>query len=129
MDIPLLDNTDAAFFDLVHQLLQIDDEPGPPNRRDQVRHPYRCVQLMAPYDGRELPTQAAFRRVQCRDISPRGFSFFADERPDYQYMIVALGPIPFTFLSARVVHTEARQCDDPSGYQVGCRFIDRIVIV
>jgi hypothetical protein len=115
----------AIFFQALHRLLE--DQKGPSSeRRRATRHAYECVQLLAYYDGRNAPAQAEFRNVLCHDLSPGGFSFFADEAPNLPYVIIALGAVPFTFFVARVLRVRPAAADEGRGYLVGCHFIRRV---
>lgn len=123
--MPVSETSDAAFFDLVHSLLEADKQDVSAERRETPRTAYDCVQLMAPYDGKTLPVQAGFFKVRCYDISPRGFSFFAFDVPSFDKVVVALGAIPFTFVTAEVIN--AIPVNDEAGkYRVGCEFISRL---
>jgi hypothetical protein len=117
--------TSAAFFEAVHEVLE--EQPGnAADRRRATRHPYECIQLLALYDGHNLPVQADFRGVLCRDLSPGGFSFFADEAPRSPYVIIALGVVPFAFFVARVLRVRHAGPADAAGHLVACRFIRRV---
>lgn len=120
------DASDAAFFDLVHALIDSDQKEEKREQRSKERHAYQCVQLVAPYDGENLPTQAEFLHVHCHDLSARGFSFTVPRPPDYKYLVVALGTIPFTFIQAHVVNISSAQQGDRSEFRVGCEFLSKI---
>src|SRR5690606_21550684 len=69
-------NRDAAFFDMVHELVRdnklLQDKITAAkacDRRREKRMPFPYVQLLAPFDGENLPLQSEFRHVQCCDIS------------------------------------------------------------
>jgi hypothetical protein len=64
--------------------------------------------------------------VLCHDLSPGGFSFFADESPGQPYVIIALGTIPFTFFVAKVLRVRPAALNEQGSHLVGCRFIRRI---
>ena len=131
---------DASFFGSIHSLLQQQAESAARplgarrahpeervfDRRASNRRPYNCPQLVAPYDGRSLPAQAAFRLVDCQDISPSGFSFLSESVPDYQYLVIALGIVPFAFFSAEIVRVEQLPGPAAESIRVGCRFLQRI---
>ena len=53
-------DSDAAFFDLVHSMIETDPTTKEQERRGDDRLNYNCVQLVAPFDGQNLPTQADF---------------------------------------------------------------------
>ena len=122
---------DAAFFDMVAQLVQSNQllqEPGNlpagAEKRREKRLPYPYVQLMAPFDGYRLPDQHEFRHVQCNDISPSGFSFYDSPLPTYDKVVILIGPIPFRIFSAEVRHVQ--KTAQPDLYLVGCRILKRL---
>src|SRR6187549_261902 len=95
----------------------------PQERREEDRRPYRCVQLLAPYDGEQLPDQQSFRQVLCHDLSANGFSFYSYRTPETPQLIVALGKVPvIRFFIAEVKRVNASATDHGHEYQVGCRF-------
>jgi hypothetical protein len=96
------------------------------NRRTMDRRPFSCPQLMAPYDGKDLPSQSKFRLTECYDISTTGFGFLADQIPDSQFVVIALGTVPFSFFSAEIVHVDRLEVSAASKFQVGCRFLQRL---
>ena len=92
-------------------------------RRTSNRRPYACPQLLAPYDGQSLPSQASFRLVDCQDISPDGFSFLSASEPEGRYVIIALGQVPFSFFSAEIVRVERLAGPMDEQLRVHCRFL------
>jgi len=119
-------DNDAAFYDMIHDLLQQQTSDKDQERRDGPRHDYRHVQLIAPYDGETLPTQAEFRLMPCQDISTNGLSFLVSERPGHSCFVVALGNVPFTFVEAEVKNVRDVEEDGQQCFRVGCRFVRRI---
>lgn len=117
---------DAAFFDMVHALLDEQMAGSEPERRGSARHPYNCIQLLAPFDGKRLPAQADFRKVHCQDISATGLSFCSPRKPETQYVVIALGAVPFSFYVAEVMHAQPVNNDGVVEYLVGCRLMRRI---
>lgn len=99
-----------------------------PEQRGGDRHNYQCLQLIAPVINGKLPDQSQFRRVQCLDLSQSGFSYLASEPPTEENLIVALGSVPFTFLSAQVMHHKPIGRGDVPEYLVGCRFTGRLSV-
>src|SRR5262245_25479536 len=92
---------EADLFQAVHDLFW---QQGSGERRNGPRHPYKCTQLLAPYNGGPLPRQREFSWVECKNLSSRGLSFFWPEPPAFEQVVVALGGVPFIFLVARIVH-------------------------
>lgn len=114
---------DPNFQDTLHLILREGEDA---ERRHQTRRPFRCVQLLAPYDGEQMPAAEDFSHVQCYDISAGGFSYYLPEAPNYDYLILALGRAPFTFVIARAVHFETVETERGKQYLVGCRFLRKI---
>ena len=121
---------------LAEQLLQqyrrdagADPEPDEDfhERRTSARRKFVCWQLVAEYDGWSLPNQQDFHLQLCQDISAGGLSFLADERPRTDQLVIALGTIPFIFFQVRVVRIGRRKDLPDEPYQIGCRFIRRIM--
>jgi hypothetical protein len=115
-----------ALFDSIATLIHEQRQATRKDRRDIERHAYRCVQLVAPFDGQQLPEQREFQQVMCHDLSPQGFSFLVGDRPVTRQVIVALGQVPFKFLVAEVVRVAPGEREDGAMYKVGCRFVRRI---
>jgi hypothetical protein len=129
----------AAVFQQIHELLEqqrqakrrpssaIPDRLGAPRfeTRSGPRRAYNCAQLLAPLKGRNPPSQPDFSLVQCRDISPGGFAYFAESRPTHDQGVVALGLAPFSFFVAQIVRIEVgNESTDP--ILVGCKFLHRL---
>ena len=64
--------------------------------------------------------------MNCRDLSARGFSYAVSRPPEYDYLVVALGTIPFTFVKAQVVNVSPSQRGQGAEYRVGCEFLSKI---
>jgi hypothetical protein len=84
-------------------------------RRRAPRQPFPVVRRIAQTTGQEVPEQAAFFPVNCRDLSTHGFSFLVKTRPQFKSLVLALDAPPnMIFLAA-----EVRHCTDvlvhPSG--------------
>ena len=117
---------DLGLFDTISALIQEQHAATRPNRREGERHPFPCQQLMAPYDGTELPGTDELRFVQCYDISPQGFSFYFNEKLETDLVIIGLGRIPFQFFVAEVVRVRSTYSSSEQLYHVGCRFVRRL---
>ncbi|MGE0760008.1 MAG: hypothetical protein AB7F89_04305 [Pirellulaceae bacterium] len=115
-----------ALFQSIAALIHEQRQGTQRDRRDIARHPYRCIQLIAEFDGQNLPEQHEFQQVQCHDLSPQGFSYVTNRRPDTRHLVVALGRVPFKFLVAEVVRVAPRDPSSPLEFQIGCRFMRRI---
>jgi hypothetical protein len=122
---------ETAAFNELHELLAQSVRNGDTHqherRRDQ-RYPFCRVQLMAPCGDDCLPSSSDFRQVQCSDLSPRGFSYLAQEPPNFKYLIVALGDVPFKFFIAEIRHilAQRKSIEEPERYLIGCRFVRRV---
>ena len=117
---------DDYLFELVHALLEESRGYQVGQRRATPRTNYDCVQLIAPYDGITMPSQAEFRRAHCRDLASGGFSFFAEQPPEADKLIVALGAVPFNFFVADVVCVKQADVDSTGSYLIGCQFVERL---
>lgn len=100
--------------------------PEPENRRTTHRKTFYCWQMMAWYDGKRAPQQTDFHLIECRDLSPSGFSFFSDKKPCQERMIIAIGSAPFAFFEAVTVRCEPAVGERTKGFIVGCRFEKRL---
>lgn len=121
-------------FELVHEVLAAQEElqqsqraavKSPEQRRNQ-RQKFSCIQLIAPYEGRRMPSQAEFQPQLCHDLSPTGFSFWQKKPLGVSHLIVALGEVPFIFFVAEIVHQAFEPQGEPGGWRIGCRFIRRV---
>ena len=99
-------------------------EPSPRERRRQTRRKYGCWQLVAEFDGENLPLQRDFELFEFRDISPSGISFEARERPLSNDLVLALGTMPFEFFHARVVRVVSPP--NSSKLLIGCKLLKRL---
>ena len=117
---------DVELFELVHELLEESRGYQVGERRGEPRNKYDCIQLIAPYDGYTMPSQAQFRRAHCRDLASGGFSFFAEQPPEEDKLVVALGTVPFAFFVAEVVRVTRADVDHTGSHLVGCRFVERL---
>jgi hypothetical protein len=95
--------------------------------RASPRLGYGFRQQIAPIYGGVLPQKKDFRYVQCHDISRGGFSFYINEAPDYEDLVIALGSPPqLNYLTARVTRAGKEQRESGSVCVVGCRFTGRL---
>lgn len=118
---------DAELFTAIHTAIAEQPQTrGKAERRSGERLEFRCIQLLAPYDGETLPAQEDYSRVRCHDLSPSGFSYLADARPAAKKLVAALGRTPFRFFIAEVVNQRVVERDGRRKILVGCRFIGRI---
>ncbi|MGI8981299.1 MAG: hypothetical protein ACR2FY_18895 [Pirellulaceae bacterium] len=92
-------------------------------QRKSRRHVYRCLQLVAPYDGSRLPRQDEFSWAMFKDVSKSGISFLAEAKPATKQLIVAVGPAPFNFLVVEVVRTSKRNDLKNRPFLIACRIL------
>ena len=113
---------------VIHQqLAEADCEPWSTDRRSQVRRRFLRTQSIAPSVNGQFPAPDAFRDVQCRDLTSKGFAFWLPTPPDFSSLVVALGTDDdVKYLLAEVVHTDAIRHGDKTECLVGCRFTGRI---
>lgn len=126
---------DSAMYNLVHDVLAAEEErqvnfsaaqASGSDLRRSARKRFSCHQLIAPYDGRRMPSQAEFQPLLCHDLSPTGFSFWQQTPVAASHLIVALGEVPFLFFVAEIVHQDYEPHGEPGGWRIGCRFIRRV---
>jgi hypothetical protein len=99
-------------------------EPHPGERRKHARRKYGCWQLVAEFDGENLPLQREFELFEFRDISPSGIAFEAKELPLSNDLVLALGTMPFEFFHARIVRVV---CSPKSSeLLIGCKLLKRL---
>jgi hypothetical protein len=117
---------DASFYEYVASVIEeqkADDE----ERRGRRREQYTPVQLIAPLGATGLPEIDQFRSINCRDLSPTGFSFVTDDPPTVDKLVVALGVQPnIVYLVAEVVHRTPVGAARQYEYLVGCQFTKRL---
>ncbi len=103
------------------------EEPDHHERRKSVRRAYHCLQLVAEFDGLKLPNQHDFQLCQFQDLSSGGVSFLLPDKPKSQKFIIALGSIPFNFFLVQMMRARCRDDLADLPFQVGCRFIRKLV--
>jgi len=109
---------DPAFFAAIHEAMESSD------RRRGERRDYECVQLLAAFDGQELPGQQDFQHERCCDLSPQGMSFLTRRPPNQPFLVVALGEVPFTFVVAKIIRVTP--LEQPGLVKIGCEFQRKI---
>lgn len=120
--------TDLELLSAIESILSEQAAHATDERRTDARHHYECTQLLAPFDGDSLPQQADFRQVQCRDLSPSGFSFYTYRQPESDQVVVALGAVPFRFFVAEIIHMSISSDEGGQDFLVGCRFARRLSV-
>jgi hypothetical protein len=102
------------------------DQASSSDLRHNTRQHFYCIQLIAPYDGRRMPSQAEFQPFPCHDLSPTGFSYWQQAPVAASHLIVALGEVPFLFFVAEIVHQAYEPHGELGSWRIGCRFIRRV---
>ena len=127
MSTPSVEASDASFYEMVHYTRQQTRREPAIERRDEARHAYPGVHLMAPMIGGQTPALAEFQRIDCYDLSAGGFAFFSDRETNFATLAVALdAEHAVVYLSAEVIHCTPMGQDADGGYLVGCRFTGRL---
>lgn len=101
----------------------------PPGKdlRSSPRRNFHYRQLIAPMYNAGLPRKNDFYEVECKDISAGGISFYLDNPPDFQTLVVVLGLAPgLSYFTARVARVVEERINDRVRHVVGCRFIGRV---
>ena len=100
------------------------------NGREMRRSPRRSFcyqQQIAPMYGGIIPSRKKFFSVVCCDISAGGVSFYLENTPEFEDLVVSLGQVPdLTYFTARVVRTAEKIVDGQPCCLVGCRFTGRV---
>ena len=99
---------------------------GEPERKEMRASPRRFFQyrqMIAPVLGNDMPSRGDFFEVECCDISASGLSFYLDQVPKFEKLIIALGKPPAaTHFAAEVVRYVEKVRQGQRQYLVGCRF-------
>lgn len=104
-----------------------DPESDPQNARSSPRRHFRYLQMIAPVTAGQLPGRDDFYPVHCKDISSGGIAFYAEEPPNFETLIVALGRPPYlSRFMARVAYVEQARSATGASYLVGCQFTERL---
>ncbi len=103
-------DADAAFFNLMHHLLAASQkgegsvvrDEAEAERRCKSRRAFRLTQRIAPGYCWEVPPDSAWIDVRCYDLAQGGFSFFLDEKPAFERLVVRFHSAEPIYLAARV---------------------------
>jgi hypothetical protein len=105
-------------------------EPGRSDITRVARFRYEVWQHVAPITDGQLPAPSEFESVECRDLSREGFSFFAEELPVAELLVVAMGSPPnLRFFTARVIGSPPASRHGKVGYQIECGFVSKLTQV
>lgn len=78
---------DAQFYQMIHEIVESESET---NRRNQERESFCSIQRIAPLRGQSMPHANEFFKVRCNDLTTKGFSFFLNNDPDFDNLVIAL---------------------------------------
>jgi hypothetical protein len=120
--------SDAAFFSLMHHFLAASNksdagvarENSYENRRSQARRSFSIPEWIAPGYCWEVPPASAWIEVQCHDLTPRGFSFLFDKKPDFERLVVRFRSADPICVAARVNYFRPVAADDQGNVVEGC---------
>ena len=93
-------------------------------KRKSARWVYGGRQLVADYDGENLPVSTDFHWVTVQDISTGGASFISSRKPAKKHLVVVLGQGPVCI--ARVTRAHCRTRVPEPIYEVGCEFLRKL---
>lgn len=133
-----LDDHDLSFFETIANIVTVPREIDPDELNAEAddlndlkmnrRYDYHCWQGIAPLDGEQIPSPAAYEEVLCHDISMGGFSFYYPRRPGFSQLAVALGKPPhLKQMKAVVVSCCGTEVDGAPCALVGCRFAGPLI--
>jgi hypothetical protein len=120
---------DADLYQLVHQVVAGLDAPAKAQRRVRDRHPFPCNQSIAFLTQQRMPYAKEFEQVRCRDLSEGGVSFYYEEPPPSNQLVLGLGleTNPSYFLC------EVRHWNKVRGaagaFCIGCMFVRRVTLL
>jgi hypothetical protein len=97
-------------------------------RRSSPREQYQYIQSVAPMHGHSTPATNDFIKVEFKDLSRGGVSFFLKRPPACKFFTVALGGknSSSTMLIAKVIRSQEVEHNEKHMYLVGCKFINRL---
>ena len=115
---------DAQFFQMIHQLIKSQRRS---ERRGHPRDTFTSTQRIALLRDDKTPEEKDFFDVRCNDLTPSGFSFFINEKPDFEQLVIAFeGSSGMIHIHAEVRHSRKVLLFADSGrveafdYQAGC---------
>lgn len=120
-----LDPDESPFYAYVHDHLQRLHSSTANERRSSERNPCQIPLLIAPRETSELPMCGDFHTVMCSDLSSSGFSYETNAPPTTDRLVVALGAVPFTFLTAEIRNIIPLEQENAEN-RIGCYFVERI---
>jgi hypothetical protein len=100
-------DADAAFFNLMHHFLAAStkaENGAGGNSRGSERRSFRLIQRIAPGYCWEVPPPSAWIEVHCYDLAQAGFSFFLDDKPSFERLVVMFRAGEPIYVAARVDH-------------------------
>ena len=86
----------------------------------------RKLQRIAPYVDGKFPERGLFCEIECQDLKPTGFSYFLDEEPEYEMLVMAIGSgAQAKYMTAVVKDCVQVTWDAHPLYRVTCEFTSR----
>lgn len=110
-----------------YQALEAREKLAPVNRRRTRRRP--CgIRLDISFPGHDQELEhSEFRTVRCRDLSSTGFSYWSNERPPANDLIVRFRLDDDEILvKTHVIHMTSPSNGAVGRFVIGCSFIERI---
>jgi len=99
--------TDANFYNLIHQLVDSSQPDEDAERRNQHRELFLSTQRIALRRGPGIPDESEFIDVRCHDLTRKGFSFFLSSSPNFDSLVAAFGSPPeLIYVAAKVSHCQ-----------------------
>jgi hypothetical protein len=115
-------DADAAFYNLMHYFLaatrkdeSTGREEGGVEERNESRRAFRLTQRIAPGYGWEVPPESAWIDVSCYDLTKGGFSFFLEEKPNFDRLLALFHSPEPIYVAARVHHYRSVLVDAKGG--------------
>lgn len=98
------------------------------DQRKYRRCPYHTVQLLAPFNGRQRPSESDYREVDCHDISAQGIAFYLDGVPSFDKVVMALNNAESErrYMAYSIVRTQTVEKEGIKKVLVGCRVISEM---
>jgi hypothetical protein len=101
-------------------------EAASAERRGAERLEYPVIQVAAPCFPRQPACRWRFSPIRCRNISRGGISFYWPRTPDFEDVLVVLGPrAEAIFVTARVAWFKRVEGSDTM-FLVGCQFLQKL---
>lgn len=95
--------------------------------RKESARPFHGKAFVAPCEADSDQAAAIFYQVEGREVSTVGFSYWADERPQYKFVLVRFeGASESIEIKAEVIAVSTLRNDRDRRYSVDCSFLKRV---